>query len=108
LPTIIMAESPRRPGHRRVIALTTLTALLVAGCTPPREARMAPPPRSPLDGHPHLVTAHDQIEAALGQTGLARNGDDGFGGHRTRAIELLRQARAEIRAAAIFADRHRD
>lgn len=90
------------------MALAALTMLLVAGCAPPREVRRAPPPRSPLDGHPHLIAAHEQIEAALAQTGLARNGDDGFGGHRARAIELLRQARAEIRAAAIFADRHHD
>ncbi len=64
-------------------------------------------PRSPLDGHPHLIAAMQAIDAQIAQLRAARNGDDGFGGHRGRAIQLALQARAEVYRAAVFADRHR-
>ena len=63
-------------------------------------------PRSPLDGHPHLIAAMRAIDAQIAQLRAARNGDDGFGRHRQRAIELALQARTEVFHAAVFADRH--
>jgi hypothetical protein len=46
------------------------------------------------------------IDAQIAQLRAARNGDDGFGRHRQRAIELALQARTEVFHAAVFADRH--
>jgi hypothetical protein len=82
----------------------------LAGCVqaPPvqRPVVVVPHPRSPLDGHPHLIAAMRTIDAQIAQLRAARNGDDGFGGHRGRAIQLALQARAEVYRAAVFADRH--
>lgn len=104
---------------RRCAAVSALLAAgaALAGCVqappaqPPAVVVQRPPvvverPRSPLDGHPHLIAAMHAIDAQIAQLRSARNGDDGFGGHRGRAIQLALQARAEVYRAAVFADRH--
>ena len=58
--------------------------------------------------HPHLRAADQHAEAAILQMQRAHNGDDWFGGHRVRAIQLLQQAREQMRLSAIYADRHHD
>ncbi len=58
--------------------------------------------------HPHLHAADEHAEAAILQMKAAHNGDDWFGGHRVRAVQLLQQAREQMRQAAIFADHHHD
>ena len=59
-----------------------------------------------IDGHPHLRAADAHAAAAIAQMQRAHNGDDWFGGHRVRAIQLLRDAQVEMHRAAIYADRH--
>ncbi len=61
-----------------------------------------------FDGHPHLVAADRAAFQAMAQLRAAHNGDEGFGGHRDRALRLLAQARREIHESARFADHHRD
>jgi len=58
------------------------------------------------EAHPHLLAAHDKIEAAVQELRTANDGKTEFGGHRDRAEALLLQAQGEIRAAADFANAH--
>lgn len=58
--------------------------------------------------HPHLRAADQAADAAIQQMQTAHNGDDWFGGHRVRAIQLLQQAREQMRLSARFADHHHD
>lgn len=62
----------------------------------------------PLRGHPHLKAARNSINRAIADCRAARadekNGE--FGGHRDKAEELLNQAKAELDAAAEFANHH--
>ncbi len=90
------------------LALTAVAGLSACVQAPPvqRPPVVVQRPRSPLDGHPHLIAAMQAIDAQIAQLRAARNGDDGFGGHRQRAIQLALQARAEVYRAAVFADRH--
>jgi hypothetical protein len=101
---------------RRIATTCALAACAaVAGCVqpPPRPPQVAvpqvvvPQARSPLDGHPRLLAAVRQLDATIEQLRAARNGDDGFGGHRQRALGQALQARAEIYRAAQFANSHR-
>lgn len=57
--------------------------------------------------HPHLAAADRALDNASMQLRAAHDGPAQFGGHRARALELLQQARQEIREAAMFADHHR-
>jgi hypothetical protein len=55
--------------------------------------------------HPHLHAAHEKLEKA--KKDLAEADDHKkteFGGHRSKAIELLDQANKEIEAAVEYAD----
>lgn len=58
--------------------------------------------------HPHLRAADQDAQAAIQQMQTAHNGDDWFGGHRVRAIQLLQQAREQMRLSARYADHHHD
>ena len=60
-----------------------------------------------FDDHPRLVAADREAYQSVMQLRAANNGDDGFGGHRQRALRLLEQARREIHESARFADHHR-
>ena len=96
---------------RRIATTCALAACAaLAGCVqpPPRPPQVVvPQARSPLDGHPRLLAAVRQLDATIEQLRAARNGDDGFGGHRQRALDQALQARAEIYRAAQFANSHR-
>ena len=61
-----------------------------------------------FDNHPRLVAADRAAYQAMMHLRVANNRDEGFGGHRQRALRLLEQARREIHASARFADDHRD
>lgn len=93
-----------RPVRRLLLGTAAVGLVILAGCAPTEVIRAAPRPA--LTGHPHLIAAHQQIEMAMAQLDRASNGEDGFGGHRAYALQLLHAAQAQIRAAAIFADRH--
>jgi hypothetical protein len=62
----------------------------------------------PLAGHPHLKAARNSINRALADCRAARADErkGEFGGHRDKAEELLNQAKAELDAAAEFANNH--
>jgi hypothetical protein len=101
-----------RAWRRRAAPWLLLAAAAgLGGCVQapvvPRPMVPVASPRSPWDGHPRLIAAARAIDAQIAQLRAARNGDDGFGGHRRRAIELALQARAEVYRAAVYADRHR-
>lgn len=59
-----------------------------------------------FEPHPHLLAAHDKIEAAVAELRAANDGTKQFGGHRDRAEQLLLEAQGEIKEAAIFANAH--
>jgi len=59
-----------------------------------------------FEPHPHLLAAHDKIEAAVAELRAANDGRKQYGGHRDRAEQLLLQAQGEIREAAIYANTH--
>jgi hypothetical protein len=74
--------------------ITSLVAVTMAG---------------PLAGHPNLRRARNSINRALADCRAARADErhGEFGGHRDRAEDLLNQAKAELDAAAEFANTHR-
>jgi hypothetical protein len=59
-----------------------------------------------FEAHPHLMAAHEKIEAAVQELRTANDGKKEYGGHRDRAEALLIQAQGEIKAAAEFANSH--
>src|ERR1700722_2619770 len=68
---------------------------------------IAPTMAGPLKGHPHLEAARRHVNQALEACRAAHAEDpQEFGGHRARAEELLNQAKAELDAAAQFANTH--
>jgi hypothetical protein len=62
----------------------------------------------PLAGHPNLQAARRSINKALADCRRARADEKHgeFGGHRDKAEDLLNQAKAELDAAAEFANTH--
>ncbi len=58
-----------------------------------------------LSRHPHLLAADRSVEHATLELEQAAS-PHGFGGHRERAIQLLRDARREIIESAEYADHH--
>ena len=58
---------------------------------------------SPRDHLGKITGAQKHLEAA--QMSLGEAGDD-FGGHRTKAQQLIAQAQAELKGAVAFADAH--
>jgi len=63
----------------------------------------------PLAGHPHLQAARRSINRALQDCRSARADErtGEFGGHRDKAEQLLQEAKAELDAAAEYANSHR-
>ena len=59
--------------------------------------------------HPNLRAAHEASEQAITHVHEAYEANKvvGFGGHAERAIDLLKQAQAEIVAADQYNDAHR-
>jgi hypothetical protein len=106
MPIVTMIEPihVRRDLIRRsLVGASVVVLVALAGCSPDVVRAV---PRPALAGHPHLIAAHQQVEMAMAQLATASNGDDGFGGHRARAQQLLRAAQAQIRDAAIYANRN--
>lgn len=102
LPITTMIDAIKHHCSRRLLlGVAAMGLVALAGCAPTEVIRATP--RSALAGHPHLIAAHQQVELAMAQMDTASNGDDGFGGHRARALQLLHAAQAQIRASAIYA-----
>ncbi|WP_322051759.1 hypothetical protein [Paraburkholderia bannensis] len=80
-----------------------ITALIAAALTVPAAAAFAAQP----DHFPNLVHAQQLIDQSNGLIETARRDNhDDFGGHATRAEELLRQAKAELDQAARYREHH--
>jgi hypothetical protein len=54
-----------------------------------------------LGDYPALAKGHDRL---LDAKKVLEKGDNGFGGHRAKAIKLIDEALDEIKAAVRFAD----
>lgn len=77
----------------------TMVALAVSMCVAPVALALDP------SKVPQLAAANDQINQAKAQLDVARDGKrTWFGGHRVKAIKLLRQAQQEIELAAEWSD----
>jgi hypothetical protein len=59
-----------------------------------------------LANHPELLSAEQQVQAAMKSLAAANNGKKEFGKHREEAVELLKKALAQINLASEFADKN--
>jgi hypothetical protein len=76
-----------------------ITAFLAAGLAVSAVAAFA----SPTSHFPNLEQAQQLIDQSYGHIEAARKDNhDEFGGHASRAEELLRQAKAELDQAAMY------
>lgn len=64
-----------------------------------------PAPKRDPERHPHLRAAMRDLRQAANQLGHA---DHDFGGHRVKALELVKQAEGELREAFEWAKAHPD
>ena len=55
--------------------------------------------------HPHITAATRALTHAEGQLERAAHH---YGGHRVKALELVKQAESELRQAVVYADAHPD
>ncbi|WP_322045430.1 hypothetical protein [Paraburkholderia sp. J67] len=62
---------------------------------------------APTNRYPNLEQAQQLIDQSYAHIETARKDNhDDFGGHASRAEELLRQAKGELDQAAMYRDRH--
>jgi hypothetical protein len=59
-----------------------------------------------LANHAELLSAHQQVQAAIKSLVAAANGKKNFGDHRNNAENLLKQALTQIELASEFADKN--
>jgi septal ring factor EnvC (AmiA/AmiB activator) len=62
--------------------------------------------QDPLQPHPRLRAARQDIAQAIKELRTANNGKTAFGDHRDRAEQLLKDADSQIMQAAVFANQH--
>jgi uncharacterized protein YgbK (DUF1537 family) len=87
-----------------VLALTT--GLLLGASTTALTQTTAPQQRPATGGrHPHIVAAGRALQHAARQLEEAAHD---YGGHRVRALELVKQAEGELREAVAYANAHPD
>jgi hypothetical protein len=82
---------------RALLAFAAATVLAVAAHAADRPTAAEPPLAVPPE--PHLAAAHDALLVArehLGITGASKN--DGYGGHRKLALELVNTALEQVEA----------
>jgi uncharacterized protein YgbK (DUF1537 family) len=71
--------------------------------TPPTQAPTQRP--AGVARHPHIVAAGRALQHAARQLEEAAHD---YGGHRVRALELVKQAEGELREAVAYANAHPD
>jgi hypothetical protein len=77
-----------------LLATTSLVFALASGCAVAGGGYY-------LDKHPNIAAADDDVARAIGRMHAAQNANDHrLEGHAQHAIELLEQARQEMREAA--------
>ncbi|MEM5372843.1 hypothetical protein V4C53_43540 [Paraburkholderia azotifigens] len=82
------------------ISMLVTSAALALGCASAFANQSSP--------FPNLEAASQLIDQSTSKIQAARQANhDDFGGHAERAQQLLRQARAELDAAAHFRESHR-
>ena len=88
-------------------ALALTTGLILGASTTglTQTVPPAPPPaQRPVAGrHPHIMAAERALRHAERQLEEAAHH---FGGHRVRALELVKQAEVELREALAYANAH--
>ena len=84
-----------------------LTAGLVLGASTTALTQTTPPTQRPAGGarHPHIVGAERALRHAERQLEEAAHH---YGGHRVKALELVKQAEGELREAVAYAQAHQD
>ena len=87
------------------LSALALTTGLILGASTTGLTQTAPPPaQRPVTGrHPHIVAAERALTHAERQLEEAAHH---FGGHRVRALELVKQAELELREALAYANAH--
>ena len=90
-----------------ILALTTglLLGASTTGLTqttPPAQPPAQRPPR-PAGPHPHIMAAERGLRHAERQLEEAAHH---YGGHRAKALELVKQAEGELREAIAYAQAH--
>ena len=88
-------------------ALALTTGLLLGASTTALTQTTAPPTQRPAGGgrHPHIMAAERALTHAARQLEEAAHH---YGGHRAKALELVKQAEGELREAAAYAQAHPD
>ena len=91
------------PKWLRITGLVTgvllSTAVLGFGQSP------APTPKRDPERHPHIRAALGDLRKAANQL---EHADHDFGGHRAKALELVKQAEGELHEAMAWARAHPD
>ena len=87
---------------RPILALTTG---LLLGASATGLTQTAPPAQHPAGGgrHPHITAAERALRNAERQLEEAAHH---YGGHRAKALELVKQAEGELREAVAYAQAH--
>jgi uncharacterized protein YgbK (DUF1537 family) len=82
-----------------------LTTGLILGAGTSALTQTTPPAQRPVTGgrHPHIMAAGRALKHAERQLEEAAHH---YGGHRARALELVKQAEGELREAVAYANAH--
>lgn len=92
--------------HRiAAIATALVFALSIVGASSPALTQDKPAPKGPQQGGraPHIHAAMKALQHAAGQLEKAEHH---FGGHRAKALELVKQAEQELKAGIEWAKEH--
>jgi hypothetical protein len=98
-----MEEATMAKRLKRIIGMTVLTSVLGLFLTVPVGSQQQTPPKGRGERHPHIHAAMKGLRQAARQLGEA---DHDFGGHRVKALELVKQAEGELREALEYAKAH--
>ena len=96
-------------GHLWISGLmlgAMLVATVVTAQTPPPAPSAPPPqdqPRAKPGRHPHMLAATRDLERAEKQLEKAAHH---YGGHRAKALELVKQAEKELQEGLKWAEAH--
>jgi hypothetical protein len=89
----------------RWLSMTGLASGLLISTAVVGFSQGQPTPNRDPERHPHIRAAMRDLRQAANQ--LAQ-GDHDFGGHRAKALELVKQAEGELREAVEWAKAHPD
>jgi hypothetical protein len=88
-----------------ILGTALTTGLLLSSSVVGFSQGPAPAQKPDLERHPHIRAAMRDLRQAENKLGTA---DHDFGGHRVKALELVKQAEGELREALEWAKAHPD